>query len=190
MKATEILMSEHRVIERVLTVLETEAIRLQTGGQVRPGFFIDAADFIKGFADGCHHRKEEGVLFKSLVHNGMPEEHSPVAVMLVEHEQGRAFTREMRAAAQKLAAGDSSAAVDVAGNALGYVRLLRQHIMKEDRFLFPMADRSIPEDQQDQIAEDFEHVEHEETGEGVHEKYLALAEALEKEADLSIAKAY
>jgi hypothetical protein len=26
----------------------------------------------------------------------------------------------------------------------------------------------------------FEHVEHEETGEGVHEKYLALAESLER----------
>jgi hemerythrin-like domain-containing protein len=31
------------------------------------------------------------------------------------------------------------------------------------------------------MTEDFEHVEHEETGAGVHEKYLALAEALERE---------
>jgi len=31
------------------------------------------------------------------------------------------------------------------------------------------------------LAVAFEHIEHEETGEGVHEKYLALAEALERE---------
>jgi hemerythrin-like domain-containing protein len=40
----------------------------------------------------------------------------------------------------------------------------------------------IPVTQQAQVADDFERVEHEETGEGVHEKYLALAEALEREA--------
>ncbi len=54
-------MDEHRVIERVLTALEKAAGRLESG-LMRPGFFVDAAEFIKGFADGCHHKKEEGVL--------------------------------------------------------------------------------------------------------------------------------
>jgi hemerythrin-like domain-containing protein len=66
-------------------------------------------------------------------------------------------------------------------NARGYAALLRQHIQKEDQVLFPMAGRIIPADKQEQVVEDFEKVEHEETGAGVHEKYLALAEALEKE---------
>jgi hypothetical protein len=35
---------------------------------------------------------------------------------------------------------------------------------------------------QEKVAADFEHIEHEETTEGVHEKYLALAEVLEKES--------
>ncbi len=65
--------------------------------------------------------------------------------------------------------------------ARGYAALLRQHIQKEDQVLFPMAGRIIPADKQEQVVEDFEKVEHEETGPGVHEKYLALAEALEKE---------
>ena len=64
-------------------------------------------------------------------------------------------------------------------NARGYAALLRQHIQKENGILFPLADQVIPVAQQAQVAEDFERVEHEETGEGVHEKYLALAEALE-----------
>jgi len=181
MQATDILMSEHRVIERVLASLETAAKRVDAGQTVRPGFFLDAADFIKGFADGCHHKKEEGVLFKVLGQNGMSPENGPVAVMLTEHEQGRVFTRRMRAAAEKWQAGDQAARKDVVSNALGYVGLLRQHIMKEDNVLFPMAGQVIPAAEQDQVVEDFERVEHEETGAGVHEKYLALAQALEKE---------
>jgi len=181
MKATDILMSEHRVIERVIASLETATDRLQAGQEVRPGFFIDAADFIKGFADGCHHRKEEGVLFKAMQANGMPAGQGPIAVMLSEHEQGRKFTLGMRAAAQRLQTGDASARQSLVQNALGYAALLRQHIQKEDKVLFPMAGRIIPADKQEQVVEDFERVEHEETGAGVHEKYLALAESLENE---------
>jgi hemerythrin-like domain-containing protein len=181
MKATDILMDEHRVIERVLTALEKAAGRLESG-QTRPGFFVDAAEFIKGFADGCHHKKEEGVLFVAMVAHGVPDRGGPVGVMLAEHEQGRVFTRAMHAAVQEWEAGDPLARSEVARNALGYIALLRQHIFKEDNVLFPMANRVIPPAEQDQVTEDFERVEHKETGEGVHEKYLALAEKLEKEA--------
>ncbi len=180
MEATQILMSEHRVIERVIQALETAAGQLQRGHPVRPGLFLDAADFIKGFADGCHHKKEEGVLFKALVENGMPVQGGPVAVMLYEHEQGRAYTRAMRNAAERLET-DPSARDEVVKNALGYAALLRQHIQKEDHVLFPMADRLLPPETQQKVAVGFDLLEHEETGEGVHEKYLALAEALERE---------
>jgi hemerythrin-like domain-containing protein len=182
MKATEILSSEHRVIERVIQALETAANRLQTGQTVRVEFFLDAADFIKGFADGCHHKKEEGVLFQAMLDHGLPLQNSPVAVMLNEHEQGRAYTRGIRQAAERIQAGDASASSALFENALGYARLLRQHITKEDHVLFPMADKVIPAAQHDEVWIGFEHVEHEETGEGVHEKYLGLAERLEREA--------
>ena len=183
MKATEILMSEHRVIETVIASIETAAARLERGAAVRPGFFLDAADFIKGFADGCHHKKEEGVLFKSMASAGVPVEGGPIGMMLVEHEEGRGFTTGMRLAAQSLQDGDTRAAAAVVHNAQGYAELLRQHIQKEDQVLFPMADRFLRPAQQDQVLEGFEHVEHEETGEGVHEKYLGLAQRLAKEVE-------
>jgi hemerythrin-like domain-containing protein len=182
MQATDTLMQEHEVILRVIGALEIETDRLAGGQDVRPGFFLDAADFIKNFADGCHHQKEEGVLFVAMVGAGLPRQGGPIPVMLSEHEQGRAFTRGMRDAADRLAAGDASARTDVVINARGYAELLRQHIQKENGILFPLADQMIPIALQAQVAEDFERVEHEDTGEGVHEKYLALAEALEREA--------
>jgi len=182
MKATDILMEEHKVIQRVLTALESAAQRLDQKQTVRPGFFLDAADFIKNFADGCHHKKEEGVLFKAMVASGLPAQGGPVSVMLAEHEQGRLFTGLMRDAAQKLKAGDQSAREQVTRNAHSYVALLRQHIYKEDNILFPMANQTISLANQERVAEDFERVEHDEIGEGVHEKYLALAESLEAEA--------
>ncbi len=183
MEATQILMDEHRVIERVLAAMDKAVEAINSGRNVKPVFFLDAADFIKGFADGCHHAKEEKVLFEAMVQAGVPKAGGPVGMMLLEHEQGRGFVRDMRAGVEKWQSGDDAGRREVLNAASGYVDLLRAHIYKEDNILFPLANDAIPLEAQDQVAEEFERVEHEETGEGVHEKYLALAEKLEKALD-------
>ncbi len=183
MKATKILTDEHRVIERVIDALETATEHLDSARPVRPGFFLDAAEFIRGFADGLHHKKEEGVLFKAMVEGGMPRDEGPIAVMLEEHEQGRRFTRGMSAAAEALDGGDTSAGEAVVQNALGYIALLRQHIAKEDKVLFPMADRMFPLEEQERLVEAYKQLESGEMEQGTYQKYLDLAEALEKEVE-------
>jgi hemerythrin-like domain-containing protein len=182
MQATQILMEEHRVIERVLTALQTAANRVSQGDEIRPVFFVNVALFNKNFTDGCHHRKEEGILFFAMNEAGVPIQGGPIGIMLAEHEQGRDFTGAMKDAAQKWEAGDLSARPILIQDALGYVTLLRQHIHKENNILFPMADRLIPPDRQEKVAADFERIEKEEIGESLNEKYLALAEVLEKES--------
>lgn len=174
-------MEEHRVIERVLDSLETAASQVEAARAVRPGFFLQAADFIKGFADGCHHKKEEGVLFPAMEAAGVPRYGGPIGVMLAEHEDGRRLTAAMRDAAERLERGDATARADLVRSARGYAALLRQHIMKEDNILFPMADRVIQGRRSAEVVEAFGRVEHEETGEGVHQKYLDLAASLERE---------
>jgi hemerythrin-like domain-containing protein len=181
MKATDILMEEHRLIERVLASLEAATHRLQEEKPASAEFFLTTADFISGFADGCHHRKEEGVLFPAMEAAGIPSRGGPIAVMLAEHEEGRRLTRGMRQAAERMKEGEASARAEVARDALGYVALLRQHILKEEGILFPMAERIIQGEERERLAEGFERVEREETGEGVHARYLALAERLERE---------
>ncbi len=181
MEATDTLMAEHRVIEGVLQALAAAADALERGQAVRPGFFTDGAAFAAGFADDCHHKKEEGVLFPTMIAHGVPEQAGPIPVMLAEHARGRQYIRELRAAAARLEAGEPAAG-EVVAQARGYVMLLSQHIAKEDRILFPMAGKVIPANEQPAVSQAFEKVEHEEAGAGVHERYLALAAALKQEA--------
>jgi hemerythrin-like domain-containing protein len=181
MKAIQVLMEEHRVIERVLATLDTAAQYLEDGQDFRPGFFLEATDFIQGFADKWHHNKEEGVLFKIMVENGVPNQGGPIGVMLFEHDQGRRFTRGIREAAVRYEAGDTTSRSDIIQNIRQYTALLRQHIQKEDTILYPMAETAIPASQHLKVLEDFDHVELEEASEGLHVKYLALAKSLEAE---------
>ncbi len=182
MKATEILKSEHEVIEGVITSIETVTRAARNGAKVNPDFYSQSADFIRGFADGCHHRKEENVLFKALEATGSPAQAGPVRVMLSEHDEGRALTQAMRQGAARWKEGDLAGKEQALEAADEYAALLRQHIFKENNILFPLADRIIPADRQEKVAEDFERVEHEETGEGIHENYLGLAKKLEAQA--------
>jgi hemerythrin-like domain-containing protein len=182
MEPTNGLSQDHRVIERMLNTLDAAAARLQAGAPVRATLFMEAADFIRNFADGCHHRKEEEGLFPAMEAAGFPRHGGPVGVMLAEHDEGRRFSAGLRAAAEQFIAGDASAADAVIRNARDYAALMRQHIMKEDNILFMMARNVLDDDRQADLSALFARIEREATG---REKYLALIDTLERELQLT-----
>ncbi len=153
MHPTEILSQEHRAIEQRLNQMEAQ-IRAAGSGFPRQ-FFEEALDFFRNFADGCHHAKEENLLFPLMKERGVAEEGGPIGVMLAEHDQGRSY---LRAAGQNLeaAAGGSAAARDaVYANASAYIDLLRHHIFKEDNILFRMAQMVLHPDDVAELRKQF-----------------------------------
>ncbi len=174
-KATALLSDEHRVIERVLAAVEklTEKPALASLDSWKK-----ALDFIRHFADQCHHIKEEKVLFPALEEHGIPSDGGPVGMMLTEHEEGRSYVRAMAAAIVLLEAKNDAAAAVLFSSARAYIRLLREHIQKEDEILFRMADEVISADEQKKLLAAFAQHEAEEMGAEVHEKYLKIAEEL------------
>ena len=178
MTPTQILMDEHQLILAVLDSLEEGADRLDGGDKVDPDFFLDAAEFVAGFADQCHHAKEEEILFVAMTAMDMPQDSGPVAVMLAEHEEGRQYTNAFRSAAEQMKAGEEAAAADVIRNVFDYVSLLREHILKENNVLFPMAEQIIPADAMTKVAEEFQRVLDDDTNKGIPARYRALAEKL------------
>jgi hemerythrin-like domain-containing protein len=175
-KATALLSDEHRVIERVLAALARLTEKPATE-------FLEswkkALDFIRHFADQCHHVKEEKVLFAALEEHGIPNQGGPIGMMLLEHEEGRSYVRAMFDALGKVEAGDPSAQAVLFENAKQYLRLLREHIQKEDEILFRMADEVLSPDEQKKLLAAFAEHEAEEMGAGVHDKYLTIARDLE-----------
>jgi hemerythrin-like domain-containing protein len=178
MTPTEILSEEHRLIVQVLDCLEEAAGRLDDGDNIDADFFLDAAEFVTGFADGCHHRKEEDILFVALTANDMPQDGGPVAVMLHEHDVGRQYTQRFQSAAERMKAGDAAAASDVVQNVFDYVGLLREHIVKEDMVLFPMAEQLITGHALQDLSREFERVVAEDEVQGQTARYQALAQKL------------
>lgn len=178
MKPTDILVEEHRVIEQVIGCLEKIAGELRSSGRLDLNDAIDAIDFIRNFADGIHHFKEEDVLFTMMHGKGFPKESGPVAVMLMDHDQGRAHVWAMADAAEAASKGDENAKSAFISNAFGYAGLLREHIMKEDNILYPMANNLFDDDDQQALASGFVEAEKKNVLPGSREKYLAMANRL------------
>lgn len=182
MKSVEILMHEHRVIERGLGVLEAIANKLESGEDVPAEKVVKLLDFFQVFADKCHHGKEEGMLFPELEARGVPREGGPIGVMLYEHEEGRAFQRQLREALPNLS--DPQSRQKFVQAARGYIELLRQHIWKEDNVLFQMAQQVLTESDDALLVERFERYEQEEIGEGIHERFHHLVHELSGEKEM------
>lgn len=178
MRPTMILMQEHRVIEQVLNCLEKMAERCEAGQPLDVDSANQVIDFIRNFSDGCHHAKEEDLLFPLMERKGFSRERGPTGVMLYEHEQGRRLARGMAAAIGDYSSGDSAAVQAFAEQARGFVALLREHIQKEDHCLFPMADQSFSVADQEELDHSFGHVEREKYGTDVHARYSRLADEL------------
>ena len=181
MQATEILKQEHQAILRVIRAAEAEAAAIAKTGRMHVQMVRELVDFLKNFVDRCHHAKEEKHLFALLQARGLPWEAGPLAVMLHEHEEGRACVRALAEAVAGDGAPDAAALEKARENLMAYAELLRAHIAKEDQVLYPMADNLLEPADQAALVKAFERVEAEELGPGVHERYHAWIEKLAKE---------
>lgn len=170
------LMHEHRLIERMIALLAGEAERLRAGGGLAPVLIDQGVDFIRTYADRCHHGKEEDILFRDLGRRGLDPELAGIMAELVrEHQYGRALVGELVAANRRGQAGDASAALEVAACLEKLVGFYPQHIEKEDRrFFFPCMELFSKAEKDAMLAEFFAFDQR-----LIHEKYDGLVRAWE-----------
>ncbi len=171
--ASSDLREEHEGVLSGLSILEAMAQAKEISVRDAQGI----VEFFSLFADKCHHGKEEELLFPAMEKAGIPRENGPIGQMLAEHVQGRAFIAAMRTAAQ----GESLDRAAFVKAATAYVQLMRAHIDKENRVLFPMGDRLLPQTEQQRLLSAFIHHEEIVMGPGVHEHlHEVLRELSEK----------
>jgi hemerythrin-like domain-containing protein len=141
--ATSRLRNEHQLILRVADAMQALLAEAEGPDGLDFDTIGECVTFIRLFADACHHGKEEDLLFPELEAAGMSRHHGPIAVMLYEHQQGRAFASQMADSLTPAREGDERALATLQNAARGYIDLIRGHILKEDRILFEMADQAV-----------------------------------------------
>jgi hemerythrin-like domain-containing protein len=178
MDAIETLMGEHRVIEQVLDALVGFTSEVERRGATEKAELGRFVTFLREFADACHHGKEEDILFAAMVEAGFPRNGGPIAVMLHDHEQGRALVRALKAHAEASSPWTDADRREVGEASRAFSTLLRAHIHKEDAILYPMAEQHLPPEAMQAVSDACDRYEQAPERAGKHERLHALAEEL------------
>lgn len=179
MNAIEIMMEEHKYIRRMLKVIRKACFKVLKDEDVNYDDFYSIISFVRNYADGHHHNKEEIMLFNRMVENlGVLGEKTIKYGMLVEHDLGRLYVKNLEEALKNLKEGNEEAKLDIIANAISYTDLLTRHADKEDNVIYKFAERELNKDILDIIDKECANYEDENTT--VRDENIKILEDLEK----------
>lgn len=176
MLAVGLLMKEHRVIERMIKLMKEELQNIEERKEADVIFIDKTLDFIRSYADKCHHGKEEDILFKDLQNKSLSAEHQKILDELIEeHIYARKTTKGLAEAKEIYAKGSKEALAEIENLIRVLVELYPKHIEKEDKhFFLPVMDYFSKKEQSAMLGEfqDFDR-------NLIHEKYKTIVKDIE-----------
>lgn len=171
------LMIEHRLIERMIAVIRKEAEHLEAGSELNTLFIKKAVDFIRTYADKCHHGKEEDILFKELLKKELSKEHFRMVNQLIaEHKYGRKTLKELEEAGDRYGKGDKKAKADALNGMKALAAFYPNHIEKEDKHFFLPCMDYFSREEKDNMLEEFRKFD----AALIHGKYRAVVKQMEE----------
>lgn len=181
MDGINLMVDEHKFIKRMLEVIRKACIGIMNGKDIDYADFDKMIDFVKNYADNHHHGKEEKILFNRMIDEiGGAAEKLVRFGMLVEHDLGRLFMKNLEESLLAVRNGDEDAKVDVIANAVSYTHLLNRHIYKEDNVAYPFAKRELSSETLKKIDSECDNFEKDMEKSGVQDKYIESLEFLER----------
>ncbi len=152
------LMTEHRLIERMIALMGKEVERIRKEKRANFEFIEIAVDFIRTYADRLHHGKEEDILFRDLKAKRLEESHRKTMEELIEeHRWGRKKVKELVDANKKYKEGDENTIETISRCLQDLVNFYPQHIEKEDKhFFIPVMNYFSQSEQESMLEEELE----------------------------------
>jgi hemerythrin-like domain-containing protein len=171
------LMIEHRLIERMVKLMETALREMDEKKTLNIGFLDEAIDFIRTYADRCHHGKEEDILFRDLGRKPLSSEHKRGMEELVqEHTWARKTVGRLVSAKDRFNRGEEGERKEVQKCLKELVEFYPAHIEKEDKQFFKPCMAYFTPEERDEMLQEFWTFDKN----LIHEKYKKMVERFEK----------
>jgi len=177
------LMIEHRLIERMIGLMSQELERIRNNIAVDPEFafvdpvFIDTAvDFLRIYADRCHHGKEEDILFAELAAKDLaPDLKKTMDDLTAQHVQARQYTGELVKAKENYLRQEPEAVNQILSYLDQLTSMYPQHITTEDRHFFIPCMEYFTAEEKDAMLEKMWEFDRK----MIHERYEGVVSAIE-----------
>jgi hemerythrin-like domain-containing protein len=176
-RPTETLQKEHKICYLVIAAARRRSAAVRAGDEFHPDNVALLLDFLDYF-DRCHDHKEDNLLFAKLAERGMSTSTGILAELLTEHDELLTRLAAIGDDLPRARSSDPRAIIPLLDKIDAYLRLLDDHMHREDEVLFPMVEHVLTHHDLEELAREYESVESREIMEGVHEKYFDLAHQL------------
>jgi hemerythrin-like domain-containing protein/rubredoxin len=171
------LMIEHRLIERMVSLVEFESRKITETKKVNPVFIDTVIDFFRAYADRCHHGKEEDILFRELAAKELSTEHRTLMNELIEeHVIARKTVSRLENAKESNLKDEVGSLNEISRNLNELTELYPKHIFKEDKTFFYPCMKYFTKNEQDKMLQEFTEFDKEIN----HERYRKTVAEMEK----------
>jgi len=177
MKPIGPLMWEHRLIERMIQILQKEIVHIKETNTVDTNLIFNGVDFFRVYADRTHHGKEEDILFRDLVKKDLsPDLRKRMNRLIDDHVFARKTVSALYDANVSVVKGNQEAIKEIVSTLEKLVALYPKHIYIEDKeFFYPILEY-LSKEEQDRMLQEFWEFDQK----MIHEKYTKIVEALEQ----------
>jgi hemerythrin-like domain-containing protein len=173
MKPIGPLMREHRLIERMVKILDLKSLEMKKSGDIDVNFLNVTIDFFRMYTDKTHHGKEEDILFRELVKKPLSaKDRKMMDELIQEHIQARKMVGSLFEALKAYSSGKSSVRNEILSLTKELTGFYPLHIMKEDKeFFYPCLEYLTQQEQDDMLNEFWEF-----DRKLIHEKYQRVVD--------------
>ena len=177
---TGILNEDHKIILRMLKILNQSINRFENGGYVSTKIFDKTVDFIHFYIEKYHSKTEEDIVFKMLKERDSLFDKGLIKKLAMEHKLARNYIFKFEKAVNHFKRGNESARNKIIENARKFSLLISHHIHQENEVFNQMADHILSLDDQNLLSKMLEK-KRKEWGDDVYYKYNEMVEEMERE---------
>lgn len=142
------MLRDHRVIRQALDALDGFARNLKPDAPLDRAELRRFADFFRTFADIHHGTKEETIFFPALARGPAQWQTGPLLEARHEHRRERYYLDNFNHVSLQDREPDETALLCLRDQLREFAEALRAHLAFEERAVFPLVERLLPEDRQ------------------------------------------
>lgn len=176
--ATEDLMREHGVLNRILLIYEAIIKREESANEFPLEELTKAIALIRDFIENYHEHLEETYIFP--IFEKKKQEVALVKTLRKQHDQGRVITANIQKLANPQAIKIIKNKKEIAILLKKFITMYRPHEAREDTVLFPKVRSLITEQEFKELGEKFEDKEREQFGADGFTAIVKKVEDIEK----------
>jgi len=134
---SSIMLEEHENILAVVQSVEQNIEKLEDDFDLDKDYYFSVLQFLREYADGVHHAKEEDILFKVVADLELDKQDEEIKRLVHQHIISRDIFGRIE---ENISNSNINKLI---ANFKQYISMIRAHIKEEDELLFPLLEKSL-----------------------------------------------